>query len=137
MRKIISFFILVAILSVSNFYNVIMAFDGADYGMQDNMLKTNNCGEISNSNTNSNSGDCAYSCFKKVNFDKNFSINSNEVKIKKDLFSKLKNTFQEFIIVFFDNTDKSILKINSPPGLDRELKNYSYINLIKIIKSNT
>lgn len=42
-------------------------------------------------------------------------------------------------IAFYTPLEKDIsyLKINSPPYLNRDIKNYSYIELIKIIKSNT
>jgi len=42
-------------------------------------------------------------------------------------------------IAFYTPLEKDIsyLKINSPPYLNKDIKNYSYTELIKIIKSNT
>ena len=51
----------------------------------------------------------------------------------------IKSTFDFIYVVFYNplKKDSSYLKINSPPFLNKDIKNYSYIELIKVIKSNT
>lgn len=70
-----------------------------------------------------------------VDFDQNIK-HSNE-NVLKNFVIKISLDFIH--IAFYTPLEKDIsyLKINSPPYLNRDIKNYSYIELIKIIKSNT
>ncbi len=79
--------------------------------------------------------DSSQNCNLIVDFDQN--IQHNYENVLKDLILK-------FSLNFIDNSfftpiekDISYLKINSPPYLNKDIKNYSYTKLIKIIKSNS
>jgi len=80
--------------------------------------------------------DCQEKCYnsdlkiKLSNFSNtNFSKKIIKIKIFSfiDIFSKQSK--------FLEN--KNLVKNTSPPFMEKEIKNYSYWNLVKIIKSNT
>lgn len=64
-------------------------------------------------------------------------IKHHQENVLKNLVVKV--TLDFINIAFYTPLEKDIsyLKINSPPYLNRDIKNYSYIELIKIIKSNS
>ncbi|MGE4443465.1 MAG: hypothetical protein AB7E37_00550 [Candidatus Altimarinota bacterium] len=70
-----------------------------------------------------------------VDFDQDIKHSSEN--ILKNFIIKITLDFTH--IAFYAPLDKDILylKINSPPYLNKDIKNYSYVELIKIIKSNT
>ena len=80
---------------------------------------------------------CILKCIKKIELEKNTFLaasenNSSNNKIK---FSQI---ILDLDFHTLDFKDKSSLKINSPPWIYHKIStNYSYHNLIKIIKSNT
>lgn len=61
----------------------------------------------------------------------NNSFSKKELKINIDKKIDFKNE------IFFSFNNKSLIKKTSPPILKRKINNYSYISLVKIIKSNT
>jgi hypothetical protein len=50
---------------------------------------------------------------------------------------KIENSIDIFSFSFKSHEDKNLTKITSPPNKRRKIKNYSYIDLTRIIKSNT
>jgi len=76
------------------------------------------------------------------------SCHSSEVKIKSTFLNSnwwkkiLKIKLISFIDIFSNNSskfleNKNLIKNTSPPYLEKEIKYYSYSDLVKIIKSNT
>lgn len=70
-----------------------------------------------------------------VDFDQDIK-HSNENIFKNPI---IKFSLDFIHIAFYTRLEKDIsyLKINSPPYLNKDIKNYSYVELIKIIKSNS
>jgi hypothetical protein len=82
------------------------------------------------SNSSNNVADCSLV----VNFDQDVQLNS-DLTLKK-LVYKIKFDFLNILIKQNIKIDNYYVKIKSPPYLYRDLKNYNYSKLIKIIKSN-
>lgn len=70
-----------------------------------------------------------------IDFDQN--IHHNYETIVKDLISKISLDILHVKDIIPVKKDISYLKINSPPYLNKNIKNYNYIDLIPIIKSNS
>lgn len=79
--------------------------------------------------------DSSQNCNLIVDFDQNIQHNSENILksfVLKIAFDFIDNSFFKTI-----EKDISYLKINSPPYLNQDIKNYNYTQLIRIIKSNS
>lgn len=133
MNKILSFFILSVFLIVSSSHNIFMVFSDSNNFMESihKMEKKDHCSEKSEDNK------CILKCIKKIELEKNtfLAISENNSSNNKIKFSQI---ILDLDFHTLDFKDKSSLKINSPPWIYHKIStNYSYHNLIKIIKSNT
>lgn len=70
-----------------------------------------------------------------VDFDQD--IKHHQENVLKNFVVKVTLDFINIAFYIPLEKDISYLKINSPPYLNKDIKNYSYIELIKIIKSNS
>lgn len=140
MKKILSFFVILSILTISNFHNSVMAFcdtwkcETSMSDMQDSM-DSSCCGdkEIKKESKKCNS-DCCYSDNYNSSAIYVAKLETKE-KVVKIIF---KNPSFSFVEPSFDFSNKNILNLNSPPWIKSKISgNYAYHNLVKIIKSNT
>lgn len=132
MEKILTFFTFIIYLFSFVSHNSVMAFS------HDQDLSNHNLSISGLSLEHSHEKDHhkkQAECSLIVNFDQNIHFNSDNL-LKKDTI-KINYDFEyiSFIPNFKINTN--YLKINSPPYLQNDIKNYNYSQLIKIIKSNT
>lgn len=79
--------------------------------------------------------DCEHQCCYQSSTAWNFNIVQPKRESKEQL--KYKNYIDIFTLSVASTENKSLVHIHSPPYLSRKIKNYAYIHLIKIIKSNT
>lgn len=140
MKKLLSFFVILSILIISNFHNSVMAFcedwncETSMSDMQDSMDSSCCWHKEIKKETKKCNSDCCYS-----DTDNSSSIYVAKLETKEKVVKIiLKNQSFLFVESNFDFSNKNILKLNSPPWFqDKISKNYAYHNLIKIIKSNT
>jgi hypothetical protein len=80
---------------------------------------------------------CLDTCCAESNIDHWISLINTTVskKILKVVFNK--SNIDIFSTSWYSISNKSLINKVSPPYFDREISNYSYSNLVKIIKSNT
>lgn len=136
MKKIISFFVLIAFIIIGFFQNTIMIF-----AMEDSQMNTKMALKMTSIDYEENSiikdpckkHECCYENNK--NFDTKLS-NSQRISIEK-IKIITKNYTEIFLIPNLVLDTKKQININPPPDIIKENTNYSYKNLIKIIKSNT
>lgn len=138
MKKLFSFFTLLIFTLIVFSQNTMMSFAMQKMDMKVEMIVMENnknsslyCNE-SNSNEHCNH-DCCYESAWLSNMPLSNIIRENSKKLKIKI-NNLVDIFT-FSLKSFDN--KNLVKITSPPNKARKIKNYSYIELIKIIKSNT
>ena len=128
LKKLSTFFVLLAFIFIGFFHNSMMAF-----AMQNNMwakmwMMQMNC---KHSETNS----CKKSCHSlDIKVKSTFINSNNDEKVLKIKLTSLIDIFS-VSSKFLEN--KNLIKNTSPPNLNKKIKYYSYSDLVKIIKSNT
>jgi hypothetical protein len=132
MKRIISFFTLFIFIIIGFFYNSMMSF-----AIKNNIQSNHKWNMKMHCMWNIKYGKWwKHTCplLKKIDF---FSISLNTNYSSKILKIKVLS----FINIFSDNKylleNKNLIKNTSPPNEEEKQKYYSYIDLIKIIKSNT
>lgn len=136
MRKIITSFILLIYLTIAFFQNSMVTF-----AMQENFTSHMNlieaeCCVDTDLGTEQNQSDCDHECCfesKWFIFQNVINLSNSNLKIEK---TKIKNYVDIFDLSNIRIENKNLVNKTSPPIFCRELKNYSYSSLIKIIKSN-
>lgn len=131
MKHIIKFFILFIYIFSFVIHNSVMAFS---HDENLNHHKIINNWIIFNDFMESNSSNNVADCSLILNSDQDIQLNSD--LIFKKIVYKIKFDFLNILIKQNIKIDKFYVKIKSPPYLYRDLKNYNYSKLIKIIKSN-
>lgn len=111
-------------------HNSVMAISSDKDLSNHNIVGDTNHLEVSKKNNNSNQN-----CNLIVDFDQN--IQHNYENVLKDLILKFSLDFIDNSFFTIIEKDISYLKINSPPYLNKNIKNYNYTQLIRIIKSNS
>ena len=96
--------------------------------MQNKMIQKMNC--------NHSNKDCKQICHNsdlkiKLTSFSNTSFSKKIIKIKIFSFVDISENYSEIL------ENKNLVKNTSPPFMEKEIKNYSYSDLVKIIKSNT
>lgn len=136
MKKKYSFLVLGLFFIILFFQNFMISFADTKINhkeMETNMHHTNieDCFWEQDTDTKDCNHECCYTSNKWVN------INFYQIKREK----KEKNKYKNYLIISIVFTkkveNKNLIKITSPPYYKRKVKNYSYSQLIKIIKSNT
>ncbi|MDD2870972.1 MAG: hypothetical protein PHS49_03195 [Candidatus Gracilibacteria bacterium] len=142
MKYIVSFFTLLVYLVIGFFQSPMITF-----AMQENNvheMNTHNIVTVSESDCCGNTivddsqdnNDCNHECCfqSKGVSTSSISISSNGTqKIDK---IKFKNNIDIFSVSINSFSNKNLIKKTSPPLFNREIKNYSYCEFVKIIKSN-
>ena len=133
MKKIFSFFTLLIFIIIALFNNTMMSFAMQDTSMKMEMQDMSWCWDNNEESKSFCNHECCYDSkwVSQVNLLNTTRENNKKLKIKVksilDIFS--------FSIKSFEN--RKLIQITSPPNLLRDIKNYSYKDLTKIIKSNT
>lgn len=137
MKKIFSFFTLLIFIVVGFVTNPMMSFamqDMSDMKMWiDVNMENDCCSEDENFSEIPCKHDCCYESKWLLELSVVTTTRENDKKVK----IKIKSLIDIFSFPLKLHENKSLTKITSPPNRIRKIKNYSYSNLIKIIKSNT
>ena len=137
MKTIFSFITLLIFIVVAFLGNPMMSFamenmSGMEMNMDENISK--DCwSESKNFSENPCNHDC---CYKSKSLSEASVINFIREDNKK-VKVKIKSLIDIFSFSLKLHENKQLTKITYPPNKVEKIKNYSYINLIKIIKSNT
>ena len=143
MKYIFSFFTLLVYLIIAFFQNSMITF-----AMQENVMSDMNMHHNQESVFNQNN-DCCWdnvdkskdNCNLECCFKSDWVTILNLVNLLKEDNKKEKIKIYSFFDIHFVSissfSNKNLINKTSPPEIMRELKNYSYKDLIKIIKSNT
>lgn len=140
MKYIFSFFILIVYIIIGFFHNPMVSFAMQESMMMDMKMHSQDIvvdrysyclGE--NNIDNNCDHECCYN-YDWISISNNVNTSEENSKILK---IKVKNfvDIYAFSISLFPN--KNLINKTSPPIILRDVKNYSYKDLIKIIKSNT
>ncbi|MDP2091091.1 MAG: hypothetical protein Q8K30_05865 [Candidatus Gracilibacteria bacterium] len=141
MKYLFSFFMLLVYVIIGIFQTPMITF-----AMQENIIMEMNMhhhqkvhiNELNDCclNNSVDDKDCNHECC----FKSDRSTISNIVNIGQKDNKKEKIQITYFLDIFAVSinsfSNKSLLNKTSPPNINRDIKNYSYIDLIKIIKSN-
>ncbi len=133
MKKIFSFLTLLIFFFIGFAHNSIMVF-AMENNMEMTILEENICcwDEIVEESNSS----CIHSCCIEWNID--YWTSSFNNTFQKNILKCTSHTFWDInIFISSSLNNKTLVNKTSPPYLDREITNYSYHTLIKIIKSNT
>lgn len=135
MKYFFSFFMLLVYLIIGFFHNSMITF-----AMQENMEKGmnmhHNQQQVIDCCDDKNE-DCNQECC----FESDWILLSNIATFSQENNKKEKLKIIKFIDIYLVSVssflDKNLVNKTSPPNILRDVKNYSYKDLIKIIKSNT
>lgn len=129
MKKILTFFTFIIYLFSFISHNSVMALSHnqnlVNHSISNNLIKF----------THDKNHNWVPECSLIVDFDQNIHFNSDNL-LKKDTI-KINYDFEYISFTPNFKINTNYLKINSPPYLQNDIKNYNYSQLIKIIKSNT
>lgn len=138
MKKLFSFFTLLVFIIIAFFGNSMISFAMQEMGdmkmemsMNDSMKK--DCCSWNEDTKQDCNHEC---CYESWNIQEKSILSSSREENKK-IKIKIKSFIDIFSFSLKSFEDKKLTKITSPPDKERKVKNYSYKDLTKIIKSNT
>ena len=140
MKKLFSFFTLLIFIIIAFFQNPVMSFAMQNMDMSDmemEMSMNDNMKKDCCSGNEESKQDCNHECCYESAWLTEVSILNSTREENKKIKIKIKSLIDIFSLSLKLHENKKLTKITSPPNKIRKVKNYSYIDLTKIIKSNT
>ncbi len=144
MKKILSFFVFIIFITTAFESSIVTSF--AMHQMPEKATKVENqqhynmkkdmpcCDEEKGHDRKS----CKHSCCIEASDTNNQTYLNNNTQIQnREVKIKLKNNYLALDFSYKLPIQRKLTKKTSPPPVERKLKNYSYKDLTKIIKSNT
>lgn len=143
MKYIFSFVTLLVYIIVGFFHSPMVSFAmqenvivdmKMDYSQED--VSSENINYCDNQKVNNN-GNCNHECCFKSDLVTVSNVVNPSQESSKILKIKIKNFIDIYKVSINSFSNKNLINKTSPPIVLRDIKNYSYKDLIKIIKSNT
>ena len=141
MKYIFSFFTLLVYIIVGFFHSPMVSFAMQENEMMD-MKMNNQVMTLSDNMTycwykNDVNNNCKHECCFKSDLVTVSNIVNTSQESSKILKIKIKKFIDIYQVSINSFSNKNLINKTSPPIVLRDIKNYSYKDLIKIIKSNT